>query len=160
MPKYRKKPVVVEAVQWTGDNLDELAEFMGDSDGERKFLYDRDNNTIKIYTLEGVMTATPGDFIIKGVNGEFYPCKPDIFYQTHEPVEWPEELEMYKSLLKNTYLAFLRFDKALHAEKKDAREINAAYTDLDYCMSCVFDAIEDELTKCDNELTSDAALID
>jgi hypothetical protein len=83
--KYRKKPVVIEAMQWKGRvNCDEAHDFIGlprCSDGELN--HDR----LHIPTLEGTMTARPGDWIIKGVQGEFYPCKPDIFEATYEPVE-------------------------------------------------------------------------
>lgn len=61
MAKYRKKPIVVEA--------------------------ERTDKTVVIHTLEGDMTESPGDYIITGVNGEKYPCKPDIFAKTYEPVE-------------------------------------------------------------------------
>jgi hypothetical protein len=80
MTKYRKKPVVIEAVQWTGHNISDICKFT-----------DRDVNhliaggQLYIATLEGVHRASVGDFIIKGVKGEFYPCKPDIFAQTYEP---------------------------------------------------------------------------
>lgn len=77
--KYRKKPVVIEAVQWTGDNLVEVSQFImahGSYNGISKI--------IKIETLEGTMMANIGDYIIKGIKGEFYPCKPDIFEQTYE----------------------------------------------------------------------------
>ncbi len=80
MAKYRKKPVVIEAVQWVGDNFGELTDFMHDA-------YGVDDKKIIITTLEGTMTADIGDWIIKGVQGEFYPCKPDIFEQTYERVE-------------------------------------------------------------------------
>lgn len=80
MPKFRKKPVVIEAVQFTGDNNEEIREFVGQSGFvDRASLW-------KIATLEGAMTASFGDWIIKGVNGEFYPCKPDIFEKTYEAV--------------------------------------------------------------------------
>lgn len=87
MAKYRKKPVVVEAVQWTGGNPYEIVDFAGDS--VRHYTEDFFDVavTLDIETLEGVMTASPGDYIIKGVNGEFYPCKPDIFEKTYERVE-------------------------------------------------------------------------
>ncbi len=78
--KFRKKPVEVEAVQWTGDNFGGLTDFMHDA-------YGVEDKKITISTLEGVMTADIGDWIIKGVKGEFYPCKPDIFDQTYEKVE-------------------------------------------------------------------------
>ena len=85
--KYRKKPVVIEAVQFSDDSADiiiELQEFM--QSNLRVSYADPNNPVIKIETLEGVMDASVGDFIIKGVNGEFYPCKPDIFEKTYEVV--------------------------------------------------------------------------
>jgi len=83
MAKYRKKPVVIEAIQWTGDNLKECLDFMKFSNRTRTVYRDK----IIIHTLEGAMTASIGDYIIKGVSGEFYPCKPDIFEKTYEKVE-------------------------------------------------------------------------
>ena len=77
--KYRKKPVVIEAVQWLGDNVTEIAAFTKSA----KFAQD----AVYIETLEGTMQANVGDYIIKGVKGEFYPCKPDIFEQTYEVAE-------------------------------------------------------------------------
>lgn len=76
--KFRKKPVVIDAVQWTGDNLDDVAAFFPEM--SYSFLGRR----LKVFTLEGEHIARPGDWIIKGVNGEFYPCKPDIFEKTYE----------------------------------------------------------------------------
>ena len=89
--QYRKKPVVIEAVQLTENNAEEISAFVGK---ECRKHYDNDfptENTpymgLQIATLEGVMLASIGDYIIKGVKGEFYPCKPDIFEQTYEKVE-------------------------------------------------------------------------
>ena len=76
---YRKKPVVIEAVQWTGENHAEMCEFI---DPEVFEIIPRVG--LVIHTLEGDHHASPGDYIIKGVNGEFYPCKPDIFAKTYE----------------------------------------------------------------------------
>ena len=76
---YRKKPVVVEAVQWTGENHAEMCEFIDPEVFEIK-----PKEGLIIHTLEGDHHASPGDYIIKGVNGEFYPCKPDIFAKTYE----------------------------------------------------------------------------
>ena len=76
---YRKKPVVVDAVQWTGENHAEMCEFI---DPEAFEIIPRVG--LVIHTLEGDHHASPGDYIIKGVNGEFYPCKPDIFAKTYE----------------------------------------------------------------------------
>jgi hypothetical protein len=84
MPKsYRKKPVVVEAVQWDGKNQFEIMSFC-------KNCYFTSYGAVKdlfIDTLEGDMQAAIGDYIIKGVAGEFYPCKPKIFELTYEIVE-------------------------------------------------------------------------
>lgn len=85
--KYRKKPVVIEAIQFV-DNAEcimAIHEFMG-QETTRVNYEDKDNPYIKIETLEGTMKASVGDYIIKGVNGEFYPCKPDIFKATYEEV--------------------------------------------------------------------------
>jgi hypothetical protein len=82
--KYRKKPVVIDAVQWTGDNWPEIAAFhRGDAFNVTRT---PDGNELNIATLEGVMVARPGDWVIRGVKGELYPCKPDIFEQTYEAV--------------------------------------------------------------------------
>lgn len=89
MSKYRKKPVVIEAIQYTFYNKSEIDEFVGVQLGEyTRNLSDKKYDTFLIIpTLEGNMEANVGDYIIKGVNGEFYPCKPDIFEKTYEPVE-------------------------------------------------------------------------
>lgn len=84
--KFRKKPVVIEAVQWTGSNVDEILGFIVAKGSARRGLGD-ERNSLFIDTLEGTMRADPKDWIIKGVKGEFYPCKPDIFAATYEPVE-------------------------------------------------------------------------
>lgn len=93
---YRKKPVVIEAVQWDGMNLGEIKEFAGDSvESEiHDEFYNRGEGIpsvppwieLTIHTLEGDMSASEDDYIIKGIAGEFYPCKPDIFEQTYEGV--------------------------------------------------------------------------
>lgn len=82
--KFRKKPVVIEAMQFMGGHVSmlECAAFIGDA-AVRNML----RATLKIRTLEGEMSADAGDWIIRGVKGEFYPCKPDIFVATYEPVE-------------------------------------------------------------------------
>lgn len=76
--QYRKKPVVIEAIQFSG-NFCEIEDFVG---GDAEF---RDGELI-VATLEGPLRASPMDWIIKGIKGEFYPCKPDIFAATYEPV--------------------------------------------------------------------------
>lgn len=83
MSLYRKKPVVIEALHYTG-NVDALEAFVG-----RQLVWDNPRGgSVRpfISTLEGEMEVSDGDWIIKGVAGEFYPCKPDIFEQTYEAV--------------------------------------------------------------------------
>lgn len=87
--KFKKKPVIIEAVQWTGENIAEIIEFV-----KGYVCFDTESNDgqtcqreLHINTLEGVMHASKGDWIIKGIQGEFYPCKPDIFEETYEPAE-------------------------------------------------------------------------
>ena len=82
--RFRKKPVVIEAIQFNGHNFAEIGEFVGDagfSGGSHI------TATLQIRTLEGKMTALQGDWIIKGVAGEFYPCNLDIFEMTYEAAD-------------------------------------------------------------------------
>ena len=81
--KYRKKPVVIDAIQWTGDNHAEIFEF---TEG-KAYLSSSHSSTLIVETLEGKMVAEKGCYIIRGVNGEYYPCQEDIFNKTYEPVE-------------------------------------------------------------------------
>ena len=100
MGYFRKKPVVIEAVQWTGDNLRQIITFTDGPPETRTahagMMWDQYEGLVaaeglKILTLEGTMNATIGDWIIKGVKGEFYPCKPGIFAATYEPARAPDE---------------------------------------------------------------------
>lgn len=79
--KFRKKPVEIEAVQWEG-RLGDILWFLTD-----EFSVDDNDQSLYIPTLEGEMRANVGDWIIRGVAGEFYPCRADIFEQTYEAVE-------------------------------------------------------------------------
>ena len=83
MGMFRKKPVVIEAIQFThdGTNAGEVINFTGGIIAELREPH------IAIKTTEGTMLANPGDWIIRGVKGEFYPCKPDIFEATYESAE-------------------------------------------------------------------------
>lgn len=82
--KYRKKPVVIDAIQWNGNNLTDMTLFMPP---DKWALTGGILSALEIKTLEGNHLAQAGDWIIKGVKGEFYPCKPDIFEMTYEKVE-------------------------------------------------------------------------
>ena len=97
--RYKKKPIIIEAILWTGYNYTESEVFMGESlagglyepaspeRGNGWTTGPYSNSAKIIATLEGNMLCQPGDYIIKGIKGEFYPCKPDIFEQTYERVE-------------------------------------------------------------------------
>lgn len=91
--KFRKKPVVIEALIWTGtkESADhickEFPELETNCFAYTMNLDERDPVSWTFYTLEGLITASPHDYIIKGVKGEYYPCKPDIFEMTYERVE-------------------------------------------------------------------------
>lgn len=89
MPKFRKKPVVIEAIQFDGSTTSAVAleDWMRGRIYIQPSINTRDLRDLEIRTLEGVMNARPSDWIIKGVRGEFYPCKPDVFAATYEPVE-------------------------------------------------------------------------
>jgi len=89
---FRKKPTEISAIQWTGTNVEAVKSFFSEDaykfcgpmvnlDGEPE------KGDLLIETLEGTMRASPGDFIIRGIKGEYYPCKPDIFEQTYEVVD-------------------------------------------------------------------------
>ena len=93
--KYRKKPVVIEAIKYEKKHIGRALDFCN------KLRYSPFDNEYYVDTLEGFMKVTEGDFIIKGVNGEFYPCKPDIFEKTYEKLieEWCQEM-------KNLYIIY------------------------------------------------------
>jgi hypothetical protein len=91
MTKYRKKPVEIEAELWDGTNESKIMEWCSNSYYEKVAVSASRYNTeyepsLFIETLEGIMRASVGDYIIRGVKGEFYPCKPDIFAATYEEV--------------------------------------------------------------------------
>ena len=87
MTKYRKKPIIIEAIRWSGSNVKEINIFTNKPPQRILSWDDSLNESVIISTLEGDMRAKKGDYIIKGINGEFYPCKPDIFKKTYERVE-------------------------------------------------------------------------
>ncbi len=90
MSIFRKKPVVVEAIQWTGKNFQELYAWGRPADVklEAQIIWsiDAKKKSLAIKTLEGWVIASVGDWIVRGAQGEFYPCKPDIFEANHENV--------------------------------------------------------------------------
>ena len=132
---YFKKPVIIEAIQWTGENLREIISF---TDGppdtrsrhagmkweEYEDLVARDG--LKILTLEGKMSATVGDWIIRGIKGEYYPCKPDIFAATYGKVEGFDQGLPRADLCDPTQDVRV---KALEAENARLREAGQAVVD-------------------------------
>ena len=89
MAKFRKKPVVIEAVQLRWDTWNEMCEHAGVgklTDGKPEGQMEGEKIGLAIPTLEGLMMANENDWIIKGVKGELYPCKPDIFEATYDPI--------------------------------------------------------------------------
>lgn len=97
LPRFRKKPVEIDAVQWTGENVNEVLEFCYADERWKEGIESEyvggpgighvpSLGELSIPTLEGTMTASAGDWIIRGVKGELYPCKPDIFVATYDPV--------------------------------------------------------------------------
>ena len=91
---YRKKPVEIEAMQLTREAFSEVINWLIDEDVDYSYRCDtlgecsgsQDGHTLYLPTLEGEMKVSEGDYIIQGVQGEFYPCKPDIFHETYEEV--------------------------------------------------------------------------
>ncbi len=96
MAKFRKKPIVIDAILWP-ENIQECCEedpihagiegWFHEMGADPDKIMMMDDGTISIVTLEGDMTAQPGDWVICGIKGEFYPCKPDIFEATYESVD-------------------------------------------------------------------------
>jgi hypothetical protein len=87
--KYRKRPVVIEAIQWTGNNLKDIIAFTGLHPSAKRWTWEEYESVVAkdgllIFTKEGPLKACLGDFIIKGVKGEFYPCDREIFLMTYE----------------------------------------------------------------------------
>ena len=80
--RYKTKPCEIEAVQWTGQNIKEIMQFTTDKDN----IHIKDGELL-VSPLEGDMKASVGDYIIKGLRGEYYPCKPDVFCKKYEPCE-------------------------------------------------------------------------
>lgn len=128
--KYRKKPVIVEAVKWTGLNLEEIKNFVDESllyniydgaweVGEAPVIVD-----MQIRTLEGNMSVSVGDYIIKGVQGEFYPCKPDIFKETYETVSMVSDND-------KTTISMSEYIKLKNKNKKLRNTINRLKRELE-----------------------------
>lgn len=84
--RYRKKPIEIDAIQYIGNNVSEIENFVGTNLLHYNTQEENDYQ-LGIPTLEGIMKASIGDYIIRGAKGEFYPCKPDIFKITYDEVQ-------------------------------------------------------------------------
>ena len=93
MKKFVKKPVVIEACQFDGANITEVENFVGKK--LPTVISSNEDTQLVIPTLEGDMKVSKGDYVIKGVNGEFYPCKPDVFEKTYDVVENAERPQTF-----------------------------------------------------------------
>lgn len=139
MGSYRKRPVVIEAVQYA-PNMERLP------DGVEE-VYDGAYTTAHIQTLEGKMIVSPGDWIITGVNGERYPCKPDIFAMTYEPADAPPapapaRVAQLEEALGDAQLVICRYTCDLEEEPIHTKACRAAMAALDRC-----EALERELDE-------------
>lgn len=85
MTSYRKRPIVVEAEQWTGSNWPTMLDFIVARGGDAH-THTSMNDRLVIHTLEGTLLAEPGDWVVRGVEGEYYPVKNSVFQKTYEPV--------------------------------------------------------------------------
>lgn len=118
--KYRKKPVIVEAIIWTGNNIDEIKELAKNAVEHIIFV----DNNLYIETLEGNMNVSIGDYIIKGIAGEFYPCKPDIFKETYETVSMVSDND-------RTTVSMSEYRKLENKNKKLRNTINRLKRELE-----------------------------
>lgn len=105
--KYRKKPIVIDAIKWDGGNV---LEFIDSFPESRHMIQIETADEITIKTLEGNMTLMRGDYLIRGIKGEYYPCKADIFEMSYEPVF--ENNEVNLRLFRKDYL----FSKSPHGD--------------------------------------------
>jgi hypothetical protein len=142
--KYRKKPVMIEALQWDGMNYDEISKFVGSN-----ILHNSKKETIEIHTLEGNMTASKGDYIIRGVDGEFYPCKPDVFKKTYEkatsePSSGSELTEEQKAAVANLFNILFDALFSSFAAKESLRQMFAQNKNDKIVL--LRDALDDDLS--------------
>lgn len=132
--KYRKKSIIIEAVQWDGNNLEEIKNFTSalDKAGIGK---DQEGKFIVIPTLEGNISANIGDWIIKGIKGKFYPCKPDFFESTYEKIEMNSQdsiLEKWALVLNEQFVTVPLDSKQKCLELKYGKWENAEIIKFNY----------------------------
>lgn len=169
--KARKKPVIVEAVQWNGKNVVEIYNHLEDLNVENQWevktsgknFYIKFENgtcrlgTLMIKTLEGEHKASIGDYIIKGVNGEFYSCKPDIFEKTYDVVDDDEiNLQLTIEEIESLSRYYQNIMKIISRNMLNIFEL--AYTvdnyDLELCINAI-DKLQKQKEKLENEKNND-----
>lgn len=125
---YRKKPVVIQAIRWSGTNLKEVIDFTGLNESADKWTWEEYEDVVrtkglKIFSLEGSnFIVTKGDYIIKGVKGEFYACKPDIFWLTYDRADKETGDDLYKQIVMDLHAALgVEFGEDPYAKIKELR---------------------------------------
>lgn len=125
--KFKKKPIVIHAVQYTGDNGMEISHWSRGEVVVSPALYYSEahqvHHTLHIHTPEGIMTANPGTWVIQGVHGEFYPCQDYIFRETHEVVEDEPKSDVLHSLAKVEEDHIRRVLRAVGGNKTKAAQV-------------------------------------
>lgn len=133
--KYRKKPIVIDAVQWDGKNLNEIKDFAG-KNVEFAWMWQMDDDVphdylcLIIHTLEGDMRASEGDYIIRGINGEYYACKPDVFEKTYEKVKEDKSKEKKVKEIRRGQDVYIRINGGEWHKLDDAKCSSIDLTDL------------------------------
>ncbi|WP_313956991.1 hypothetical protein [Bacillus sp. FJAT-22090] len=155
MPKYRKKPVVIEAIKADlGTSVTAIVNFIGVDDVRIE-----EDGSLFIKTLEGDMRVTPGDYIIKGIKGEFYPCKPDIFEATYEQViesnllssvikAYGFTVEQAQTMLSNKEIKEILISNMQRTKVSPLRTATATVNvDIDGVINTFSKKLEEELAK-------------
>ena len=153
---YRKRPVEIQALRWTGSNLYDVEAFIADP-RKGHITFESPIPVLYLRTLEGIMRVSVDDFVIRGVKGEFYPCKPDIFEATYEPVKGSDARRKpdrsINKLIYSIKLAYSRngrisltFDSCDFCEEVayvlDIDASDGEYGDVKICRSCVIKAFD------------------
>lgn len=147
MAKYKTKPCEIEAIQWNGINLEEIKAFVGES-----LIYDicdtawqvgkgRPHVYMKIRTLEGDMEASEGDYIIKGLVGEFYPCKPDVFERKYVQSNIKTRADAIRNMTDEELAEFLKTDVEICEEMGEKHNCQIG------CKDCILKWLQAEVKE-------------
>lgn len=123
MKEYRKKPVTVQALQWTGENDDEVADFMSYP------VFKNPEGHLGVRTLEGLVYTAPGSFIVKGQHGDVWPVREDIFLDTYEEASEPETIQEWLQKLPPGYRerALANADRVARPASSIAHAVDEAF---------------------------------